>query len=100
MAPFLWVWSRFYTYCATLPILQWSLRQNSKVRLSFPHIADCSLITAAEASEIAASVFFSKLFGDSKAAANVLNFLVLLSSFGNLLAVLIGSSRMLREIGR
>ncbi|KAH6974456.1 amino acid permease-domain-containing protein [Ilyonectria sp. MPI-CAGE-AT-0026] len=53
-----------------------------------------------EASEIAASVFFSKLFGDSKAAANVLNFLVLLSSFGNLLAVLIGSSRMLREIGR
>ncbi|KAJ9421169.1 amino acid permease-domain-containing protein [Fusarium oxysporum] len=54
----------------------------------------------AEASEIAASVFFSKLFGDSKSAANVLNFLVLLSAFGNLLAVLIGSARMLREIGR
>ncbi|KAI1047257.1 hypothetical protein LB505_013291 [Fusarium chuoi] len=54
----------------------------------------------AEASEIAASVFFTKLFGDSKSAANVLNFLVLLSAFGNLLAVLIGSARMLREIGR
>ncbi|RSM09155.1 hypothetical protein CEP52_004307 [Fusarium oligoseptatum] len=54
----------------------------------------------AEASEIAASVFFSKLFGGSKAAANVLNFLVLLSAFGNLLAVLIGSGRMIREIGR
>ncbi|KAG9499519.1 hypothetical protein J7337_007975 [Fusarium musae] len=54
----------------------------------------------AEASEIAASVFFTKLFGDSKSAANVLNFLVLLSAFGNLLAVLVGSARMLREIGR
>ncbi|GKT85851.1 high-affinity methionine permease [Colletotrichum tofieldiae] len=54
----------------------------------------------AEASEIAAAVFFSKLFVGSKAAANVLNFLVLLSAFGNLLAVLIGSSRMIREIGR
>ncbi|KAF6817720.1 high affinity methionine permease [Colletotrichum plurivorum] len=52
------------------------------------------------ASEIAAAVFFSKLFGESRAAANVLNFLVLLSAFGNLLAVLIGSSRMIREIGR
>ncbi|OLN87557.1 High-affinity methionine permease 5 [Colletotrichum chlorophyti] len=54
----------------------------------------------AKASEIAASVFFTKLFGQSRAAANVLNFLVLLSAFGNLLAVLIGSSRMIREIGR
>ncbi|KAK2059581.1 high-affinity methionine permease [Colletotrichum caudatum] len=52
------------------------------------------------ASEIAAAVFFSKLFGGSRAAANALNFLVLLSAFGNLLAVLIGSSRMIREIGR
>ncbi|KAK1590286.1 high-affinity methionine permease [Colletotrichum navitas] len=52
------------------------------------------------ASEIAAAVFLSKLFGSSRAAANVLNFLVLLSAFGNLLAVLIGSSRMIREIGR
>ncbi|CEI62429.1 hypothetical protein FVEN_g4971 [Fusarium venenatum] len=54
----------------------------------------------AEASETAASIFFSKLFGGSEAAANVLNFLVLLSAFGNLLAVLVGSARMLREIGR
>ncbi|KAJ4183515.1 hypothetical protein NW755_009550 [Fusarium falciforme] len=53
-----------------------------------------------EASEIAASIFFTKLFGESKAAANVLNFMVLLSAFGNLLAVLIGNSRMIREIGR
>ncbi|KAK1993061.1 high-affinity methionine permease [Colletotrichum falcatum] len=52
------------------------------------------------ASEIAAAAFFSKLFGGSRAAANVLNFLVLLSAFGNLLAVLIGTSRMIREIGR
>ncbi|KAI8657852.1 High-affinity methionine permease [Fusarium keratoplasticum] len=53
-----------------------------------------------EASEIAASIFFTKLFGESRTAANVLNFMVLLSAFGNLLAVLIGNSRMIREIGR
>ncbi|KAF9880069.1 high affinity methionine permease [Colletotrichum karsti] len=64
------------------------------------YFATVSKAEFAEASEIAAAVFFSKLFGDSKAAANVLNFLVLLSAFGNLLAVLIGSSRMIREIGR
>ncbi|KAM5344861.1 hypothetical protein ACJ41O_010723 [Fusarium nematophilum] len=34
-----------------------------------------------EASEIAASIFFTKLFGESRAAANVLNFMVLLSAF-------------------
>lgn len=64
------------------------------------YFATVSKAEFAEASEIAAAVFFSKLFGESKAAANVLNFLVLLSAFGNLLAVLIGSSRMIREIGR
>ncbi|TDZ36438.1 High-affinity methionine permease [Colletotrichum trifolii] len=64
------------------------------------YFATVSKAEFAEASEIAAAVFFSKLFGESRAAANVLNFLVLLSAFGNLLAVLIGSSRMIREIGR
>ncbi|KAF7543409.1 hypothetical protein G7Z17_g10764 [Cylindrodendrum hubeiense] len=54
----------------------------------------------AEANQIAASLFFNKLFKNSKSAANALNFLVLLSAFGNLLAVLIGSSRAIREIGR
>lgn len=53
-----------------------------------------------EAKQIAASLFFTKLFGDSRGAANALNFLVLLSSFGNLLAVLIGNSRLIREIAR
>lgn len=49
--------------------------------------------------EIAASVFFTTVFR-SRGAETALNVLVLLSAFGNLLAVLIGSSRALREIGR
>jgi amino acid transporter len=53
----------------------------------------------AESKEIAAAVFFTAVFG-SGGAVTALNVLVLLSAFGNLLAVLIGSSRMIREIGR
>ncbi|KAK8169961.1 amino acid transporter-like protein [Phyllosticta citrichinensis] len=45
-----------------------------------------------------ASLFFSAIFGTQ--AARGLNFLVVLSAFGNLLAVLIGQSRVIREIGR
>ncbi|KAM3498017.1 hypothetical protein MY10362_008650 [Beauveria mimosiformis] len=52
-----------------------------------------------ESKEIAAAVFFTQVFG-SGAAETVLNVLVLLSAYGNLLAVLIGQSRMIREIGR
>ncbi|KAL2015467.1 hypothetical protein VTK56DRAFT_5392 [Thermocarpiscus australiensis] len=52
-----------------------------------------------EAREIAASLFFSHVFG-SGGAVRGLNFLVALSSFGNLVAVLLGTSRMLRECGR
>lgn len=53
----------------------------------------------AESSELAAGVFFTTVFGKG-AAETALNVLILLSAFGNLLAVLIGSSRMIREIGR
>lgn len=49
--------------------------------------------------EIAASIFFTTVFR-SRGAETALNVLVLLSAFGNLLAVLIGSSRVIREIGR
>lgn len=52
----------------------------------------------AASDQIAAAVFFSTVFGDKGAIA--LNVLVLCSSFGNLLAVLIGQSRLIREIGR
>ncbi len=52
-----------------------------------------------ESKEIAAAVFFTQVFGKG-AAVTVLNVLVLLSAFGNLLAVLIGQSRVIREIGR
>ncbi|VUC30570.1 unnamed protein product [Clonostachys rosea] len=51
-----------------------------------------------KSSELAASVFFRTAFGS--AAESALNFCVLLSSFGNLLAVLISQSRQIREIAR
>ncbi|KAH9908935.1 high-affinity methionine permease [Xylariomycetidae sp. FL2044] len=53
----------------------------------------------AESSQIAAAVFFQKVFG-SRGAEQALNVLVLMSSFGNLMAVLIGQGRVIREIGR
>ncbi|KAI9151662.1 High-affinity methionine permease [Paramyrothecium foliicola] len=49
--------------------------------------------------EISAAVFFTTVFGRGR-AETALNVLVLLSAFGNLLAVLIGQSRLIREIGR
>ncbi|OKL64684.1 hypothetical protein UA08_01055 [Talaromyces atroroseus] len=46
-----------------------------------------------------ASLFFSKVFGDS-AAVRGLNFLIALASFGNMIAVIVGLSRRIRECGR
>lgn len=53
----------------------------------------------AKSKEIAASVFFVSVFGKGR-AEQALNVLVLLSAFANLLAVLIGQSRQVREVGR
>ncbi|OLN88237.1 High-affinity methionine permease 1 [Colletotrichum chlorophyti] len=46
-----------------------------------------------------AALFFRHVFGDSGAVRG-LNFLIALSSFGNMIAVIIGLSRRLRECGR
>jgi hypothetical protein len=46
-----------------------------------------------------ATLYFRAVFGDS-AAVRGLNFLVALSAFGNIIASLLGSSRMIRECGR
>ncbi|KAL6897462.1 amino acid permease domain-containing protein [Trichoderma evansii] len=46
-----------------------------------------------------ANLFFVNVFGDSK-GIRALNFLIAISAFGNLVAVLIGSSRVIRECGR
>ncbi|KAI0460169.1 high-affinity methionine permease [Xylaria acuta] len=53
----------------------------------------------AQSKATAASVFFAAVFGRGR-AQDALNALVLISAFGNLLAVLIGQSRLIREIGR
>ncbi|KAJ5518889.1 Amino acid/polyamine transporter I [Penicillium expansum] len=46
-----------------------------------------------------ASLFFEKVFGASGAVRG-LNFLIALASFGNMIAVIIGLSRRIRECGR
>ena len=49
--------------------------------------------------QIAASLFFERVFGTSGTVKG-LNFLIALSAFGNLIAVLLGQSRLIRECGR
>ncbi|GAM36374.1 hypothetical protein TCE0_018f05416 [Talaromyces pinophilus] len=49
--------------------------------------------------QIAAAVFFQNVFGTG-GASRALNVLICLSAFGNLVAVLINMSRLLRETGR
>ena len=51
------------------------------------------------AKEISAALFFKHALGSTNAVKG-LNFLVALSSFGNLVAVLLGQSRLIRECGR
>jgi amino acid transporter len=46
-----------------------------------------------------AALFFKHVFGDSSAVRS-LNFLIALASFGNMIAVIIGLSRRIREAGR
>lgn len=46
-----------------------------------------------------ASLFFENVFGNS-GASKALSFLIAVSAFGNLIAVLIGQSRVIRECGR
>jgi hypothetical protein len=53
----------------------------------------------AASSQVAASLFFQSVFGSGHAVRG-LNFLIALSAFGNLVAVLIGQSRLIRECGR
>ncbi|KAF8972118.1 high affinity methionine permease [Flammula alnicola] len=52
-----------------------------------------------ESNTLTASLFFTAVFGNSK-AVTALSALVAISSFGNLLSVIIGSSRAIRECGR
>ncbi|KAK0707894.1 amino acid permease-domain-containing protein [Lasiosphaeris hirsuta] len=51
------------------------------------------------AKQIAAGLFFTNVFGPGNAVKG-LNFLIALSSFGNIVAVLLGQSRLIRECGR
>ncbi|KIW12680.1 hypothetical protein PV08_09958 [Exophiala spinifera] len=63
------------------------------------YIAAVPLDELKASNQIAASLFFQKVFGSSGAVKG-LNFLIALSAFGNLLASNIGLSRLTRECGR
>ncbi|KAF5989188.1 high affinity methionine permease [Fusarium coicis] len=65
---------------------------------SIAYFAAVPKVVFLESKELAAAVFFRTAFGSS--AESALNFCVLLSSFGNLLAVLVSQSRQIREIAR
>ncbi|RAL62793.1 hypothetical protein DID88_004635 [Monilinia fructigena] len=55
--------------------------------------------TLKSSNTLAASLFFSAVFGSGK-SVHALNFLIALSAFGNIVSVIIGSSRIIRECGR
>ncbi|KAI9708247.1 MAG: hypothetical protein M1820_004201 [Bogoriella megaspora] len=85
--------------------LRWSAPLSLLVVSILYMLANIAYFSAATKTEIlkskavAASVFFENVFG-STAAGRALNFLICVSAFGNLIAVLIGQSRMMRECGR
>lgn len=85
--------------------LRWSAPLSLLVVSILYMLANIAYFAAATKEEIlgskvvAASIFFEKVFAN-KAAARALNFLIATSAFGNLIAVLIGQSRMMRECGR
>ncbi|KAK2770086.1 high affinity methionine permease [Colletotrichum kahawae] len=66
-------------------------------------LTDCLLLVPREDLEnsglTVASLFFTAVFGNSGAVRG-LNFLIALASFGNMIAVIIGLSRRIRECGR
>ncbi|KAH6677165.1 amino acid permease-domain-containing protein [Halenospora varia] len=86
-----------------------TIRNNSFISLFivtvlyiFANIAYFAAVPKADlkkSTQIAASLFFQNVFGNGGAIRG-LNFLIALSAFGNLLAVLIGQSRLIRECGR
>ncbi|TVY33450.1 High-affinity methionine permease [Lachnellula subtilissima] len=53
----------------------------------------------ASSKQLVASLFFTAVFGNEH-ASRALNFLIALSAFGNIVSVIIGSSRIIRECGR
>ncbi|EXJ87337.1 hypothetical protein A1O3_04296 [Capronia epimyces CBS 606.96] len=63
------------------------------------YIAAVPLDELKASQQIAASLFFEKVFGSGRSVKG-LNFLIALSAFGNLLAGNIGISRLTRECGR
>lgn len=85
--------------------LKWSAPTALLVTATLYILANIAYFSAGTKEEIlnskavAASVFFEKVFGTSS-ASRALNFFIAVSVFGNLLTVLVGSSRMLRECGR
>ncbi|KAF2093562.1 high affinity methionine permease [Rhizodiscina lignyota] len=85
--------------------LRWSAPLSLVIVTILYILANIAYFSAATKTEIleskvvAASIFFQNVFGGT-AASKGLNFLICVSAFGNLVAVLIGQSRTIRECGR
>jgi amino acid transporter len=92
-------------YQNPIKTLRWSAPLSLAVTATLYILANIAYFAVATKEEIiaseqvVASIFFEKVFGTG-GAASALNFLICLSAFGNLISVLIGQSRMLRECGR
>ncbi|KAJ5166775.1 uncharacterized protein N7482_005556 [Penicillium canariense] len=85
--------------------LRWSAPLSLTLTAVLYILANIAYFTCATKEEIknskqvVAGLFFEKVFGTG-GASKALNLLICLSAFGNLIAVLIGQSRVLRECGR
>lgn len=75
------------------------VREVRKPKQALPDVVAVPKEQIAASEQIAAALFFEHVFGNSGAVRG-LNFLIALSAFGNLVAVLLGTSRLIRECGR
>lgn len=69
------------------------MEQSNEMHLTVPKL------DIMEAKQITATLFFNNVFGSSRASRG-LNVLIAFSALGNLIAVLLGTSRIIRECGR
>lgn len=73
--------------------------EHADILATVAYFAAVPLDTIRSSGTILAGLFYTEVFG-TQAGARVLHAMFALSSFGNIIAVLIGHARVIREIGR
>lgn len=96
-----WALSTFFATLPTSPLVC----EMEGARITYPLSAatNSSSFSVPKAALLAAnattaSLFFTNVF--NARAAKALNILIIISAFGNLISVMIGQSRLIREVGR